>query len=150
MAQLGTSRRLTPMSTPPPIPKNQPPPLPHIDLPRVPKSSQTVENAFPLSRLIPVSVRAWLILAILIGLAAGRARDELRSIVAKDPDVTFLDYGVLAFAVLGAATICFTLLWLIRQRSLEQLFAMKRSYWLIGMPLAWLTGVGIGLYWRYL
>lgn len=138
------------MTTPPPIPKNRPPPLPKSQPPIIPKNDRTVADASPLSRLIPYPVRAWLVLAILIGLAAGRAGDEWRSIVAKDPDVTFLDYAVLAFAALGAAGICFSLFWIIRLRSLEHLFGMKRSYWLLGAPLAWLTGVGIGLYWRYL
>ena len=122
--------------------------MPGRQPPVIQSTKPNYANAFPLSRLIPVPVRAWLIFAILTGLAAGRGKDAWRAIADKDPDIIWT-YPAFAFAALGVVSISYCLWRVIVNPSLESLLGMKRSYWLLGVPLAWLCGVGIGLLWRY-
>jgi hypothetical protein len=121
----------------PPLPKSQPPVI-------------ESGNEFPLSRLIPIPVRAWFVAAMVTGLAAGFVKGAWRTIVDKDPDLTILCYAVIAFAVLGVAGISYCWCRMLMRPSVERFLGMKRFYWLLGVPLAWLCGVGIGLCWRYI
>jgi hypothetical protein len=106
-------------------------------------------EAFHWSRSFSFPVRAWLSLAILAGLAAGRVKDEWRAVARRDPDLAF-SFVVFAFSGLGIAGIGYGLWHVIHRPSLGEFLGMKRFHWLLGAPLAWLCGVAIGLFWRYL
>jgi hypothetical protein len=103
-----------------------------------------------LSRSERAVVKAWFTLAIIVGLPAGRAWDSWRAIANHDTDTIIIDYTVLIFAACGVAGISYCSWYLMQRPSLEQFLGMKRQLWLVGVPLAWLCGVAVGLLgWRY-
>jgi hypothetical protein len=104
-----------------------------------------------LSHIVPIASRIWLSVAILIGLAAGRANAAWHDISGGGfPSDVGLGYTILVVAGVGSAAIGTCIFYLQMKRGVLSLFGMKRSHWLAGAPLAWLCGVGIGTLWKYL
>jgi hypothetical protein len=96
-----------------------------------------------LSHLVPIASRIWLSLAILIGLAVGRANAAWRDISdgGFPSDVGF-GYTILAFGGVGSAFIVVCIFYPFRKQAMSHLLGMGRSHWLAGAPLAWLCGAG--------
>lgn len=126
---------------PPILPKDQPP--------IIPVSSPEGAGDVVLNRFI-IPFKVWFTLAMINGLAVGRARATWQEIAEGDLEVYFLHYAFLIFAVLGSLGILFCIGHLVRWPARNLFLGMRRSYWLIGTPLSWLFGLGIGLFWRYI
>ena len=72
-------------------------------------------------------------MAMLTGIAAGRAYELCRDFRTFDGGMAVLVCGFLIFAGLGLAGISYSILHLIKRPNLETFLGMKRFFWLGGI-----------------
>jgi len=104
-----------------------------------------------LAHLIPYAPRVFFTLAILIGLAAGRCNAAWRDVTSNgEPIEVFFGCIILALGIIGSGLFACCVFLAARQPAASSLLGMQRSLWLLGVPLAWLFGVAVGIMWKHL
>src|SRR5262245_37319618 len=99
----------------------------------------------PLAHLVPYAPRVIFSFTILIGLAAGRCPAAWQDVVSsREPSDVIFGCIVFALGIIGTALSASCTFVAARRPAATSLFGMQRSLWILGVPLAWSFGVGIG------
>ena len=136
------------MNTPPPIPKPPtvavPPPLPSPS-----RNQQQNRAASPLDEYFRLRRRSPLFIPpLLFGIPVGLLRPDAFAASTNDPDSRVMLYIATILGGFGLIVILCSMAILIRRSDLQVVAGVKRSQWLLGLPLAWTVGVLIGVFWR--
>jgi hypothetical protein len=104
-----------------------------------------------LAHLVPFPARVSFTLAILVGLAVGRCDAAWRDVAGRgESSDVFFGCLILAVGVIGSALFAYCIYRALRKPVAALFLGMQRSMWLVGVPLAWLFGIGIGVMWKHL
>lgn len=87
---------------------------------------------------------------VLLGIPLGLIKSEWLGPAAQDADARPMLYAAAIIGGLGLLGLVSLMGYLASRPALQSMAGVKRSYWLLLSPLAWILGISIGVFWRYI